>query len=242
MEKVRLNKFLRNCGVGSRRDVENLILDGQIAINFVTTRELGTQVQDSDIVTLNGKPLSAIETFVYFMLHKPKGFLCSHKRYRDDKLIYDLLPKITPLFSVGRLDKDTTGLLLVTNDGDFANKVIHPSSNITKEYLVTTQEEVTPTHLNLLKKGTWVEETFIQPHLIEKLSETSIKVVVKEGKKREVRILVQDAGLTLLHLKRVKIGNLSLGDLPEGQFIPLSKQSLLSFSEYIHSMQDLAIK
>ena len=130
MEKVRINKYLRNCGAGSRRKVEELILNGKVSINGNIIKELGTSVEPGDSVLVNGKEVNMIETLVYYMLNKPKGYLCTHKSHNNELTIYDLFPKSPPLFSIGRLDKDTTGLLLVTNDGDFANLVIHPSSNI----------------------------------------------------------------------------------------------------------------
>src|SRR3990167_7708125 len=151
MEKVRLNKFLRDCGIGSRRKVEDLIRDGLVAVHGIVVRDFATQVSDG--VTVDGKPVAPKTDHVYYKLHKPKGYLCSHKRFPGDRLVYDLISE-TNLFSIGRLDKETTGLLLLTTDGAFANKVIHPSSNITKEYVATTLENLTPTHLKHLAQGT----------------------------------------------------------------------------------------
>ncbi len=228
MEKLRLNKFLRNCGLGSRRAVEELILAGKVKINGVTTQELGAQVSDSDLVTVNEKPVRATATFVYYILNKPKGYLCTHKSHNgDEPTIYDLFPKSPPLFSIGRLDKDTTGLLIVTNDGDFANKVIHPSSNITKEYIATTYDEILVSHLQRIKEGTVVENTKVTPHLVEKVSSNQVKIVIKEGKKREVRILVWEAGLDLKELTRTRIGGLHIGKLPEGHYRPLTENERL---------------
>jgi 23S rRNA pseudouridine2605 synthase len=227
MEKLRLNKFLRNCGAGSRRKVEELILAGKVSINGSVTRELGTIVEPTDVVCIDGEEISMHETLVYYMLNKPKGYLCSHTRRPGEKLIYDLFPDSPPLFSVGRLDKDTTGLLLVTNDGAFANKVIHPSSDITKEYIARVEETIKAFDITRLQKGANVEGVFVIPHKVEKLSAHSVKIIVKEGKKREVRILVKAAGLTLKSLTRTKIGNLELGSLPEGEFKSLSEEEIL---------------
>lgn len=226
MEIVRLNKYLRNSGLGSRRKVEELILEGRIAINGTTQKNLSTSVLPGDVVTLDGKPLKGVEEHVYYLLNKPAGYECTHKSHTNEKIIYDLFPKDPPLFSVGRLDKETTGLLIVTNDGEFANQVIHPSSNIIKEYEASTVEEIEISHLARLKKGGIVEMTEVKPCLVEKLAKHIVKICVKEGKKREVRILVEKAHLTLTHLRRTKIGGLALGDLSLGTYKILTKEEM----------------
>jgi 23S rRNA pseudouridine2605 synthase len=227
MEKVRLNKYLRNAGIGSRRKVEELILEGRVAVNGAIHKDLSTLIGPHDQVTLDGKPLHPIETHVYYLFNKPEGYECTHKAHGNEKIIYDLFPKSPPIFSIGRLDKDTTGLLLLTNDGDFANKVIHPSSNIIKVYEATTAEEIKAVHLQRLKKGAIVEMCEIRPHAVETLRPHLVKISVKEGKKREVRILVKEAGLTLRHLTRTKIGGLDLGDLPLGKYRILTESEML---------------
>jgi 23S rRNA pseudouridine2605 synthase len=226
MEIMRLNKYLRNCGIGSRRKVEELILNGRVEINGVIQKNLGTQVLPEDHVTLDGKPLVEIKELVYYVLNKPEGHECTHKSHKNEKTIYDLFPKYPPLFSAGRLDKDTTGLIIVTNDGEFANRVIHPSQNIIKEYEASTLEEIQIAHLSRLKKGALVENSEVKPCHVEKLSKHVVRICVKEGKKREVRILVEKAHLTLTHLKRTKIGSLALGDLPLGSYRILMKDEM----------------
>lgn len=207
--------------------MEELILAGKVAINGVVVKELGTVVEKSDEVTIEGEKISMHETLVYYMLNKPKGYLCSHTRRPGEKLIYDLFPDSPPLFSVGRLDKDTTGLLLVTNDGAFANRVIHPSSDITKEYVAGIEETIKAFDIARLQKGANVEGTFVIPYKVEKMAPHLVKIVVKEGKKREVRILVKAAGLTLKSLERIKIGPLELGSLAQGEYKSLSPEEIL---------------
>ncbi len=233
MEKVRINKYLRNCGIGSRRKVEDLILKGEVTVNGLISKDLSMLVGKSDTVAVSGKQVTPIETLVYYILNKPKGYECTHKSHNGEPTVYDLLPKSPPLFSVGRLDRETTGLLILTNDGDFANKVIHPSSNVIKTYIAETWDELTISKLQKIKEGTVVEETFIKPHAVEKISATKVQVEVKEGKKREVRILITDAGLSLKALSRTKIGKLTLGRLAEGSYKILleeEKQQIFSSS------------
>jgi 23S rRNA pseudouridine2605 synthase len=141
------------------------------------------------------------------------------------KLVIDLFAELKHrLFTIGRLDRDTTGLILLTNDGHFAQKVIHPSNNLSKEYLVKTQQEITHEHLIDLSKGTLIEGKWIRPVKVTKVRRGTIKVTVKEGKKREVRLMVQNAGLTLLTLSRIRIGGLRLGPLQEGEWRELTEQ------------------
>jgi 23S rRNA pseudouridine2605 synthase len=128
------------------------------------------------------------------------------------------------LFTVGRLDRDTTGLLIVTNDGRFAQDIIHPSKGLTKEYLVKTSQEISHEHLFSISKGTMVEGTWIKPAKVAKVRRGTLTVTVREGKKREVRLLVQKAGLTLLSLHRIRVGALVLGNLDIGEFRPLTAQ------------------
>ena len=227
MEKVRINKHLRNCGIASRRKVEEHILKGEVEINGVISKDLSALVGEDDIIRVNGNKVIPIETFVYYIFNKPKGHECTHKSHNGKPTVYDLLPKFPPLFSVGRLDRETTGLLILTNDGDFANKVIHPSSNIIKTYIAETWDEITYSNLERIKEGTVVEEIYIKPHDVQKLCKTKVQVQVKEGKKREVRILITDAGLSLKALSRTKIGELTLGTLAEGSYKTLSEEEKL---------------
>ena len=213
---IRLNAFLRNAGVGSRRKVEELILSGRVSVHGTIIKDLSTRVEDG--VAVDGRPVEP-KTLVYYQFYKPKGFLYSHARRPGEALIYDIVPK--GLFSVGRLDKDTTGLLLLTNDGTFANRVIHPSANIEKEYIASVAEPVTERHLRLLRKGMVIEGAFVQP-LVRQLEPNLLSIIVHEGKKREVRLLVQHAGLTLTHLHRLRIGGLTLSLPKEGSFKPLT--------------------
>lgn len=223
MEKLRLAKYLAKCGIAARRKCEDLIVDGQVAVDGKVILKPEHHVDGSETITVNGKKIPPPEEKLYFILNKPKGYHCSPIPKEGAKMVLDLFEKEKKrLFTVGRLDRDTTGLLIVTNDGTFANKVIHPSANIRKEYVVKTVQEVTDIHLKIISKGTVVEETFVRPIKVEKIRKGTLKVVVKEGKKREVRRMVEAADLEILSLKRSRIGGLHLGDLPLGSYRTLS--------------------
>lgn len=217
MTKQRLSKTLAAAGVASRRACESLIFDGHVKVNGSVVLIPQTPVDDRDQILVDDKPISKKEAKVYYILNKPAGYICSAKRTPSSKIVLDLFEGETKrLFTIGRLDKDTEGLLLVTNDGHFANKVMHPSSNITKEYLVKTDQDLTAEHLMAISNGTLVEGVFVKPVRVTKVRKGTVKVVISEGKKREVRLLLQAAGLKIDSLTRIRIGGLQLGVLPLG--------------------------
>ena len=219
-KKKRLSKALAAAGIASRRAAEEIIFQGRVKVNGHVVKVPQTLVDwEADDIYVDESPIKGEERKVYYILNKPHGFVCSNTRIGTKKLVIDLFGHLNlRLFTVGRLDRDTTGLLIITNDGFFANRVIHPSSNIVKEYLVKTSQEITHEHLLAISKGTYIEGSWIKPVKVEKVRKGTLKVVVKEGKKREVRLLVQNAGLDILELSRIRIGGLRLGPIPEGTF------------------------
>lgn len=225
MNKKRLSKVLAEAGVASRRACEELIFDGHVKVNGEVVKVPQTLVDlKDDRISLRDKPIGQAENKVYYMLNKPVGFICSARRTGQSKLVLDLFEdEGRRLFTVGRLDKDTGGLLIVTNDGHFANEMIHPSSSIHKEYLVKTDCEVTHEHLVAISNGTLAEGAFVKPVRVQKIRRGTLKIVIAEGKKREVRLLLEAAGLKIKSLTRIRIGGLQLGALPVGAWRPLSE-------------------
>lgn len=205
-------------GVASRRACEHLIFDGQVKVNGKVVLIPQTQVKlGRDRITVADKPIKSAQAKVYFMLNKPNGYVCTSQAVEEEKIVLDLFKEIPErLFTVGRLDKDTNGLLIVTNDGHFANKVIHPSSNIQKEYLAKTDQEVTDEHLVIISKGIRIDGVRVKPLQVKKVRKGTIKMIIMDGKKREVRLLLEAAGLKTLSLTRIRIGSLHLGSLPVG--------------------------
>lgn len=224
-EKQRLSKVMAQAGVASRRHCENIIFEGRVTVNGEATLLPQTMVDGSDKIEVDGKPLPVEEEKVYFLLNKPRGYLCSNSARKGQKIVVDLFKNCPHrLFTVGRLDKDTTGLLIVTNDGHFSQKVIHPSSDIEKEYVATVNLPLSKRHLTAIRKGTEVEGTHVRPKETEKIDDTTVRIVVKEGKKREVRILIQNAGLEVTQLTRTRIGRLALEGLSEGKWRVMTEQ------------------
>ena len=224
--EIRLSKALAQAGIASRRACEELIFNGHVKVNGKTERLPQTLVVlGKDRLLVEGNPVHGAEPKIYYLLNKPKGCICSNQQSGSKRLVIDLFrPLHQRLFTVGRLDRDTTGLILVTNDGEFAHSVIHPSSGITKEYLIKTREEISHNHLLALSQGTTVEGTFVRPKSVKKVRRGTLKIAVSEGKKREVRLIVENAGLTLLSLKRIRLGGLLLGNLTEGAWKELSEK------------------
>lgn len=224
-EKIRLSKWMAKAGVASRRGSEKLIFSGRVLLNGEVAILPQTLVGSEDQIKVDGKLIGALEKKVYFLLNKPQGYLCTSVPRPGEKAVVSLFSKAgLRLFTVGRLDKETTGLLIVTNDGDFAQQVIHPSSDIEKEYQVTTDRQVSSYHMQVIKAGVTVEGTFVRPVSVKKVNPTTLKITVKEGKKREVRHLVQHAGLKVALLTRIRIGELCLGSLKEGVWREMTKK------------------
>lgn len=225
MTKNRLSKTLVAAGVASRRACEALIFAGRVKVNGNITLLPQTMVDWNDQLAVDDTLVTQPQNKLYFMLNKPEGYICTARKNSKTKIVLDLFEGIEErLFTVGRLDKDTKGLLIVTNDGHFAHKAIHPSSNITKEYLAKTDSEITAEHLKAISSGTLVEGIFIKPKNVIKVRKGTVKISVQEGKKREVRLLLQNAGLEVRELLRIRIGGLHLGELPEGSYRPLTEQ------------------
>lgn len=226
MDKKRLSKALAAAGVASRRACEELIFAGRVQVNGQTVKVPQFLVEwSSDQIIVDGERVTSEQKKVYYMLNKPEGYLCTNVRPGQRPIVLDLFPKSQErLFTVGRLDRETTGLLLVTNDGHFANEVIHPSSNVIKEYLVKTAQEIEPEYLQILSEGARVDNKWVRPVSVQKVRRGTFKICVKEGKKHEVRIIAERAKLKILELTRIRIGSLLLGTLPLGEFRTLTQK------------------
>jgi 23S rRNA pseudouridine2605 synthase len=187
------------------------------------------RVDPKDKVLVDKQLIKSRKQTLYYALNKPRGFVCSERRFKQEKLVTDLFPATQGrLFTIGRLDKDSEGLILVTNDGAFANSVSSPKSGVEKEYIVKTVQEISHEHLVQLSKGGFVEGSYVRPKSVIKIRKGTTKVILKEGRKREIRVLFQKAGLEIVELKRVRIGNLQLGSLQPGQFKELLESETLA--------------
>ncbi len=233
MTKQRLSKVLAAAGVASRRKCEELIFDGKVSVNGQVITTPQTMVNpEKDRLSVDGESVKSSNRLVYYVLNKPVGYTCTNAPNVKKRAI-DLVPGGTRLYTVGRLDKDTEGLIIITNDGHFSNDIIHPSSGIDKEYLAKVDKEVQHEHLVAISHGTIVEGAFVKPLHVNKVRRATLKITVGEGKKREVRHLLEKVGFTVHSLKRIRIGHLTLGRLAVGAYRALSAHEREAFYEAI---------
>lgn len=232
---MRLNKFLSTAGVASRRKCEELIKNGEIKVNGAVVTNLATVINEKkDIVEYKGESLNLPSSFVYLKMNKPKGYACTASDEKGRKTIFDLLDdKSVRLFNVGRLDYDTEGLIFLTNDGEFANNIIHPKFEIEKEYIVTVEGRMQESEFAVLRKGAVVNGERMPEAKVKPISfdgkVTKVSVVITEGQNRQVRRMFEAIGRDIKLLKRVRIGNVHLGNLYRGKTKPLTQEEIDSF-------------
>jgi 23S rRNA pseudouridine2605 synthase len=223
---VRLNQFLARAGFGSRRACEELIREGAVTINGHRLRELATRVGPDDNVLVHGKPVKQPRPIVA-ILHKPPGFLCTSPDATHERTIYDLLPSGWPrVVYVGRLDKDSEGLLVVTNDGNLAQRLTHPSSKLRKTYIVTIDQEFNFALSAKMKKGFPIEAGYAKMEDIFRIGPRTLKVVLTQGLKRQIREMFAKFGIEVKRLVRVQIGSLPLDPLLPGQHRVLTQEEV----------------
>ncbi len=229
MAYIRLQKLIAGRGCASRRKAEQLIQDGRVRVNGIVVDTLGARVDENSTIEIDGKPLHTTVGTVYLMLNKPPCYLCSRYDPSGKPLIYDLIPdrygKLR-LFSVGRLDFLSEGLLLITNDGDFAQRVIHPSADILKRYILESSRPIRNNFIDDWKKGVYINGELFSIRNYRKLSLKKYEIVLSEGRNREIRKLCAHSHIKVVSLKRVAIGLLELGSLPAGKCRELDEQEL----------------
>ena len=236
MEKIRINKFLAELGVGSRRAIDKMIEEKRIKVNGILA-ESGIKVDKSDKIFVNGKLLEfEKKKKVYFMLNKPKRVLSTAKDERGRKTVIDLIDTKERIFPIGRLDYDTEGLLLLTNDGEIFNKVIHPRTEVYKTYLVEARGNINMTTLNKLKRGVMLDDKMTLPAkakiLLADERHTELHFAIKEGRNRQVRRMFELVGHPVINLKRIMLGELNLDGLEVGEYRPLTKKEI----NYLYSL------
>lgn len=228
---MRINKFLAEQGVASRRASDEIIAAGRVTING-NVAKAGDDVTGEDVVMLDGKTLSHKVKYEYYLLNKPKGYLCTVSDDKGRKTVMDLLPAgAGRVFPVGRLDYDTEGMLLLTNDGDLAYRLTAPQSEIAKTYLVRVEGTMTDIQLNRLRAGVEIDRGIVTKKCKVTVTETNkkftkLRVVLTEGKNREIRKMFEAVGKQVVFLKRLKIGELALTGLDRGAVRKLSQEEI----------------
>jgi pseudouridine synthase len=236
--KERLHKFLARSGVASRRAAERLIAEGRISINGTRVVPPAPLIDpDTDRVEVDGSEVKGPESFVYYALNKPVGYVCTVRDRHAEKTVMDLVPSQPPVYPVGRLDRDSSGLLILTNDGDLAQRLTHPSFRHEKEYSVAARwlkplkPEEAGKLVRSLEKGVVLEEGRTSPCRINLLhgdgKAISFRIILTEGWKRQIRRMCDVIGLQVLELKRVRVAGLTLGPLNPGSYRALSRSEIL---------------
>lgn len=239
--KIRLQKYLANSGVASRRKCEELILEGKVSVNDKVVTELGTKIEPGvDKVTFCGKVVKNNEENVYILLNKPIGYVTTAKDQFDRDTVLDLVKINKRIVPVGRLDMYTSGALILTNDGEFVYKVTHPKHEITKTYTVTLKGIISNEAVENLKKGVKIEDYVTRPAKVkilktdEEKNISRLEITIHEGKNRQVRKMCEAVGSKVLALHRCKIGNLGVKDLKIGNWRYLKDEEVKSILNQCH--------
>ena len=230
-DRIRLQKYLSQCAVASRRKSEELILSGKVKVNGKVAG-LGDKINPKrDTVTVSGKKIVSSKKHYYIMLHKPRGFITTMEDEMGRKCVAELVKDVgARVYPVGRLDRDSEGLLIMTNDGDFANHLTHPSKHVPKTYRVTVRPSVSEDQLIAFSEGIEIDGRKTAPadaHIIDKSeNRVVLEIILHEGRNRQIRRMCEALGLEVARLKRTHIGSLKLGMLPQGKWRHLTEDEV----------------
>ena len=227
---MRINKYLAECGVASRRACDTLIREGKVLVNGKRAN-LGDDVSEKDMVVVNGTEVAHKLSHSYFLMNKPKGYVCTVKDDKDRKTVMELLPEgAGRVYPIGRLDYDTEGMLLFTDDGDLAFRLTHPKNEIPKTYLVRIEGVIGDYELNRLRSGVELDGKRTNKAKVKVIETdkkfTKLHVTINEGKNRQVRRMFECVGKQVDFLKRIRIGDLGLGSLPRGKVRKLTQDEI----------------
>ena len=231
MDAIRIQKYLSSAGICSRRKAEAHIRAGRVRVNGRTVTVLGTKIDpQKDRIEVDGRPVGAPAQMLYIALNKPKGYVTSCDHPGQD-LVVDLVDLPDRIYPVGRLDKDSVGLLLLTNDGRLHHRLSHPSFDHEKEYEVSVKHPIDDGVLAHLSRGVMLKGVPTRPARVERLSGHRFRIVLKEGRNRQIRRMVRKMGHEVIRLKRIRVANIRLGRLPTGAWrhlTPAEKKTLLN--------------
>jgi 23S rRNA pseudouridine2605 synthase len=232
---IRLQVYLSHAGVASRRAAEEIIAGGRVSVNGVTITSQGSKVTETDIVLLDGKPVQLENRQIYLALNKPSGYICAGKDPQGRPLALELLPATIKerLYNVGRLDFLSCGLIFFTNDGNFAHSLAHPSSGLEKEYFIEASGQISDEAIKAFNDGITIEGVQYRAKIAERTGRKTMRIVLVEGKNREIRRVFSHFHLHPLVLRRVRIASITLGDLKEGECRPLEKSEIESLEKTV---------
>lgn len=230
---MRINKYIAQSGISSRRKAEEFVLAGKVKVNGRVVKDLATEIKKNDIVTVEGNKIEPVTERIYLMMHKPKGYICSNSDEHGRKTVIELLSskyKNDRLFAVGRLDYDTEGLLLLTNDGNMAQRLMHPSFEMPKTYIVKIEGEISSDEIKALTNGIILDGVATKRCKVKLLefadNISRIEIVITEGRNRQVRRMFETINRQVIFLKRTSIGEIKLGGLTRGTHRELNEKEI----------------
>lgn len=234
---IRLDKYLANQGVCSRRDVKQLLKKDIVTVKGERVRESGTRIDPkNDDIRVNGHKIKQPE-YVYYLLNKPKGIISTTSDEYGREDVTSFIPTTRRIYPVGRLDKDTTGLILLTNDGELTHALTHPKYHVYKIYRLTIKGEVHQEQLHALRTGVLLDDGITAPAQVKFLQRkadiTSVEMTIHEGRNRQIRRMCETVGITLLELQRIKFGPIGLGQLKEGTYRELTTDEILALKKVV---------
>lgn len=236
MEKdnlVRINKYFSEIGYCSRREADKLVEQGKVTINGIVA-EMGSKISPTDEIRLNGKLVGRKDTqFVYLAFNKPRGIVCTTDTRREKNNIIDYINYPERIFPIGRLDKDSQGLIFLTNDGDIVNEILRDKNNHEKEYLVNVREPITDEFIQKMGNGVPILDTVTKKCFVEQISEYQFRIILTQGLNRQIRRMTEYLGNRVVKLKRYRIMNVEL-DVPLGKWRHLTKQELDEIQSKVH--------
>jgi len=235
VNNIRLQKLIARYGYASRRKAEDLIKKSKVRVNGNIVKKLGTKVRENSLIEVDSRVINRNIPKIYLILNKPKGYMCTKDDQFKRKTIFDLIDdryKNLGIFNVGRLDYLSQGLLIITNDGIFANKVSHPSNRILKEYVVTTDKSIPYPQIDEWKKGVFIDGIRYKIEDFNRIDSRNIRLILREGKNREIRRLFNHIGINVTRLIRIAIGSIKLENLPVGEYRKLTDDELKSLIKF----------
>lgn len=223
---MRINKYIASSGICSRRKAEEYINQGKIYLNGSKVTDLATQVGQDDVVTLDGKKISIEEEKVYLVLNKPKGYITTSNEQFERNCIMDLINENVRVFPVGRLDMDTEGIIILTNDGEFANELMHPRNKLFKTYIAKLNYDVSDSEIETLRNGIDIGGYITKKAVVKKIKKNVVSISIAEGKNRQIRRMFEAINKRVVKLKRIAIGNFEPKDIALGEYKKFSLEDL----------------
>lgn len=231
-EAVRINKFLSEAGVCSRREADRYIEEGKVKIDGVVA-QMGSKVTKDNVVTFCDKPVKKEEKLVLIAFNKPEGIVCTTDRSEPDNII-DYISYNMRIYPIGRLDKDSEGLILLTNDGNIVNKILRAENNHEKEYIVTVNKEITLEFMKQMSSGVSILDTVTKPCKVNQIDRYTFNIVLTQGLNRQIRRMCETLGYRVVNLRRVRIMNIQLGRLKTGDYRNVTEREIEDMNQLLH--------